>query len=122
LLAGMVIAQTSTTAVHAMGYSLTYFKEIDHGRANGLLLGEYLKLVEKVRPDLAQNILTALRLPDAAQFRELTDKLFGPKETLTLEEIQAYSQRAIQAKNIGNCVVKPQKEEIEAMYFQSFFQ
>ena len=32
-------ANTGTTAVHAMGYSLTYYKNIDHGRANGLLRG-----------------------------------------------------------------------------------
>ena len=46
-LAGMVIANTGTTAVHALGYMLTYFKHIDHGRANGLLLAHYLKFIEE---------------------------------------------------------------------------
>ena len=31
---GMVISHTGTIAVHSMGYSLTYFKDVDHGRAN----------------------------------------------------------------------------------------
>jgi len=45
MLAGIVIAHTGTTALHSMGYSLTYFHEIDHGRANGLLMYEYLKFI-----------------------------------------------------------------------------
>ena len=43
MLAGIVISQTGTTSVHSMGYCLTYFKSVPHGKANGLLLGEYLK-------------------------------------------------------------------------------
>ena len=46
LLGGLVLAHTSTTVVHAMGYSLTYYKEIPHGRANGLCLGGYMELVQ----------------------------------------------------------------------------
>ncbi|RPJ81369.1 MAG: iron-containing alcohol dehydrogenase, partial [Deltaproteobacteria bacterium] len=45
MLAGVAIAQTGTTVVHAMGYSLTFFNNIDHGKANGLLLCEYLNYV-----------------------------------------------------------------------------
>ena len=44
-LGGMVIANTGTTAVHAMGYGLTYFKDVDHGRANGLLITSFLKFI-----------------------------------------------------------------------------
>ena len=43
LLGGLVLAHTSTTAVHAMGYSLTYYKGIPHGRANGICLGDVYK-------------------------------------------------------------------------------
>jgi len=39
----MVISHTGTTIIHGMGYSLTYFKDIPHGRANGMLVREYLK-------------------------------------------------------------------------------
>jgi alcohol dehydrogenase class IV len=120
LMAGMVIAQTGTTAVHAMGYSLTYFKGIDHGRANGLLLGEYLKLVEKVEPDLAARILAALNLSEAEQFRELLNKLLGEKEELSRAEIEQYSKLASQTKNIANSMVKPSEEEISTMFARSF--
>jgi len=38
MLAGIAIAQTGTTLVHAMGYRLTSDLNLAHGRANGLLL------------------------------------------------------------------------------------
>ncbi len=119
-MAGMVIAQTGTTAVHAMGYSLTYFKDIDHGRANGLLLGEYLSLVEKEQPELAGRILKAMGLSSVGQFKELLNELLGRKEVITPEEIARYSQLAIKTKNIGNCVVKPTEEAIREMFEASF--
>lgn len=120
LMAGMVIAQTGTTAVHAMGYSLTYFKDIDHGRANGLLLGVYLNLVEKVQPDLAARILEAMNFSKAEQFRELLTKLLGEKEDISSEEIVQYSKLAVQTKNIANSVVKPTEDDIRRMYTLSF--
>ncbi|MDR3539964.1 MAG: iron-containing alcohol dehydrogenase family protein [Desulfosporosinus sp.] len=120
LMAGMVIAQTGTTAVHAMGYSLTYFKHIDHGRANGLLLGEYLKLVEKVEPDLAGRILAAMNFSEAEQFQVLLSQLLGEKEEISSAEIEQYSKQASQTKNIANSVVKPTEEDIKTMLTLSF--
>ncbi|MDR3586712.1 MAG: iron-containing alcohol dehydrogenase family protein [Desulfosporosinus sp.] len=122
LMAGMVIAQTGTTAVHAMGYSLTYFKNIDHGRANGLLLGVYLKLVERVEPDLAGRILAAMNFTEAEQFRELLNQLLGEKEEISSEEIKQFSKMASQTKNIANCVVKPTEDDLRAMLALSFAQ
>lgn len=119
-MAGMVIAQTGTTAVHAMGYSLTYFKDIDHGRANGLLLGEYLRIVEKEQPDLAAQILKAMSLTYVNQFREITDKLLGEKEDMSTDEIQQFSKMAIQTKNIANCIVKPTEDDLKEIFILSF--
>lgn len=120
MMAGIVIAQTGTTAVHAMGYSLTYFKDIDHGRANGLLLGEYLKLVEARDPELVAKILKPMNLGSAYQFKALMDRLFGRKESISRDEINQYSELAIATKNIANCVVKPTEECIRNMYTVSF--
>ena len=119
-MAGMVIAQTGTTAAHAMGYSLTYFKDIDHGRANGLVLGEYLRLVAQEQPILAEKILKTMNLSGVDQFKELISRLFGKKEEISIEEIQQYSKLAFQTRNIGNCVVKPTEEDIKEMYSVSF--
>lgn len=124
-MAGIVIAQTGTTAVHAMGYSLTYFKDIDHGRANGLLLGEYLELAEKAEPELAGRICRAMGLSGANQFKALLKKLLGKKEEISPEEISPeeisrYSRIAMETKNIANSVVKPTEKEIIEMYRASF--
>lgn len=120
MLAGMVIAQTGTTAVHAMGYSLTYFKDIDHGRANGLLLAEYLRLAEKQQPELSGRILKAMGLSGVDQFRELMDRLFGGKEVIGAEEIKQYSALAIKTKNIANGIVKSTEEDLTRIFEASF--
>ncbi|AFM41600.1 alcohol dehydrogenase, class IV [Desulfosporosinus acidiphilus SJ4] len=118
-IAGMVIAQTGTTAVHAMGYPLTYFKDIDHGRANGLLLGEYLKLVEKEEPNLSTRILKVMNVSETEEFKELLNRLLGPREEISSEEIFQYSARASKTKNMNNCVVKPTEDDIKTMYTKS---
>lgn len=115
-MAGIVIAQTGTTVVHAMGYSLTYFKHIDHGRANGLLLSSYLALVKKKQPELADKILSAMHLKEIYEFTQITNELFEDKEKITQEEINNFSEIAIKTKNIANCIVKPTEEDIKAMY------
>lgn len=119
-LAGMVIAQTGTTAVHAMGYSLTYFKHIDHGRANGLLLGEFLRLVKTEQPDLLKGILKAMDFTEVDQFTELADSLLGQKEDISSQEITQYSKLAMQTKNIANCLVKPTEEDLIKIFSVSF--
>ena len=85
-LAGMVIAHTGTTAVHSMGYSLTYFKDIDHGRANGLLLPEFLKLVCEKEPVCVDRILDLMGFKSVEEYQAVTDKLLKEKEVLTLDE------------------------------------
>ena len=118
-IAGMVIAQTGTTVVHSMGYSLTYFRNTDHGRANGLLLGEYLRMVEKSQPDLTRRILEAMNLSGVDSFQDLMSSLLGSKEVLNFEEISQYSEITIQARNIPNCIVVPTEEDIREMYIRS---
>ena len=119
LLAGMVIAQTGTTAVHAMGYSLTYFKDIDHGRANGLLLGEYLQFVQQKDPQLVSEILAPMHVNDVDGFKNIMHRLLGAQETITREEILNFSEKAMQTKNIANSKVEPTQEDIKAMYVTS---
>lgn len=115
-LGGMVIAQSGTTAVHSMGYSLTYFKSIDHGRANGLLLAEFLKFIQKEKPEKIELLLEKMRLSSLAEFAGILDALLGEKEAVTAEEAKLYSTIAIQAKNIGNCLVIPTEQDLFALY------
>ena len=119
-LGGMVIAHTGTTAVHSMGYSLTFFRNIDHGRANGLLLPEFLNYVEKNRPDRIEPIIKAMGLKKTEEFGSVLNQLLGEREVISESEVVNYSSIAIKAKNIPNCVVKPSEEDIRQLYRLSF--
>ncbi|MDR3148226.1 MAG: iron-containing alcohol dehydrogenase [Treponema sp.] len=116
LLGGMVIANTGTTAVHALGYALTYQRHIDHGRANGLVFAEYLKAVEqKQRDGAVQHIpalLSALGMDSLDEFAATIDGLLGKKEPFDDGELQAYAEQASGAKNIANGIVHFDKTEL----------
>ena len=82
----MVIANTGTTPVHGMGYSLTYFHGVPHGRANGLLLPNFLKECEKIWKGSTAKVYDALGM-DAQEFAQKIKALLGrhkklPEETL----------------------------------------
>ncbi|MDC7225010.1 MAG: iron-containing alcohol dehydrogenase family protein [Spirochaetales bacterium] len=119
MLAGIVIAQSGTTAVHAMGYSLTYFKGLDHGVANGLLMTEYFRYIAKNRPEDVQKIQDALGFDSLDDFGALLKKLLGSFK-LTSEEVEKFSQIAIKAGNIQNTEPKPTEEDLYAMLSNCF--
>ncbi|MDR3130325.1 MAG: iron-containing alcohol dehydrogenase [Treponema sp.] len=114
--AGMVIANTGTIVVHAMGYSLTYFRNIDHGRANGLLLGAYLRVVQRkektVGADRVGGILDALGMKSLDEFDAALDALLGEREKFSAAEIEQYAETAIHAKHIANSAVMPDKADL----------
>jgi alcohol dehydrogenase class IV len=111
-LAGMVIANTGTTAVHALGYSLTYYKNVDHGRANGLLLARFLAFIERTKRGRIAEILARMRLKTVDEFACLLDGLLGERERLSATEIEHYAEKASRAANISNCVVRPEKRDL----------
>lgn len=119
MLAGVVISHTGTTAVHSMGYSLTYFKNIDHGRANGLLLPSFLRFVMKQDATLVKQILSAMSFSSLDDLEALFLRLLGDRERITGQEIEKYASIAIKAKNILNSKVKPEKEDLIQMYERS---
>lgn len=114
-LAGMVIAQSGTTAVHAMGYSLTYFKGLDHGVANGRLLAQYLRFVAKERPGEVKEVLRALGIPNLEDLEEYLGRLVGRLE-ITPEEIRQFSGIAVKAGNIQNTHPRPSEEDLAEIY------
>ncbi len=115
-MAGVVIAQTATTIVHAMGYSLTYFKGIDHGRANGLLLAPYLDFIVEARPQGVREVLDALGCRDVGRFAELLGSLLGERESISQDEIRKFSAIAIKTKHVVNTARGTGKADIESLY------
>ncbi|WP_320129746.1 iron-containing alcohol dehydrogenase family protein [uncultured Sphaerochaeta sp.] len=112
---GMVISSTGTTAVHALGYALTYHHHVDHGKANGLLLVSFLTFVSKERMDIIERILQALGLSSLKELQKKLEKLLGPMPELTEEQIKLYAKKAFATKNIDNCIVRPSEADLRDM-------
>jgi alcohol dehydrogenase class IV len=120
MLAGAVIANTGTTVMHSMGYSLTYFRDIDHGRANGLLMAEFLRFIGKTRPDMTGRVLKAANFNDVDVFKTALSKLLGERETVESKEFEKFSSIAIKAWNVVNCAVVATENDLTDIYNASF--
>ena len=117
MLAGMTIAQSGTTAVHGMGYPLTYFYDIDHGRANGLLLGETFRLCERKNVPALPEILSACG-DDLNGVCAAMDALLGEREYIPAERLEAFAA-GVSEKHLKKSAYEPTKEEVRAVYFAS---
>lgn len=102
LLGGLTIAKTGTTLVHALGYSLTYYYHMPHGKANGLLLGAYLEYMQKTSPTKTIKVLEALGLTSVEEFSTVFAGLFTTKLNLSTREIAGFVEKAIKTNNIAN--------------------
>ncbi len=92
-LAGMVIAQSGTSLPHGMGYALTYFHNIPHGKANGVLLKSYLEFCtddSKVR-----KILYLLTLDSLDELGLFLSSMLGDVDNLNLENISSYADKMV---------------------------
>ena len=86
---GMVIAQAGTSLPHAMGYFPTYQKKVPHGRINGLLTAEYLKLFEDKRK--ITGFLSLLGFDSIESFGVFLEEVLESGEAYTEEDIRYYT-------------------------------
>jgi alcohol dehydrogenase class IV len=101
MLAGMVISQTGTTALHSMGYALTYNRGIPHGRANGLLFcAYYMELMKENRRKL-EELTEKLGLGDVEEPMERMKELFPEKLDLGMEEKEKYAEDTLKQKSLA---------------------
>lgn len=119
MLAGIVIAHAGTTAVHAMGYPLTYHRNIDHGRANGLVLHSYLKFIGSSNGKV-KDIIKSSGMNGVDEFGDAIARLLGEKELLSDEELALFTSTAMTAKNIANTVPQPEEKDIRKIFEESF--
>ena len=115
LLGGMVISQTGTTIVHALGYSLTYFKGVPHGRANGLLLGEFLAFAETVAAEKIAGLLNKMKMETVADFKKFLLGLFHETVELTDQEMENFALLASKTASIGYTPRQPNHEELKQL-------
>lgn len=102
-LGGVVIAQTGTTIVHSMGYPLTFYKDIPHGMANGMLLEQYLLNTERVLPEKTDRLLDALGVTTVEMLGDVLRCLLPNSYTFTKEETDEWVQATVKAKNAATC-------------------
>ena len=102
MLSGIVISHTGTTIVHGMGYTLTYFKNIPHGRANGLLMEEYFKFNYEDAKGKIDNIIHALGLRSISEFGEKMNLLLKERVILTDAEMSIYASMTMKQRSTLN--------------------
>lgn len=119
LLGGMVITQTGVTIAHGMGYCYTCFKDIPHGKANGLIMREYLKLNSKIVGDKIEKVLEALKCKSIDEFADLLHEMLGDAPTLTGAEIEHYTQLTKLQKGSINNTPYPTDEEVISSLWKS---
>lgn len=90
-IAGMVISQSGTSIPHGMGYPLTYYHNVPHGKANGVLLKEYLEIYVKNNIDKVNKILSLLNFSNLNEFGDFIDKLFVNDFKITTGELESYA-------------------------------
>ncbi|MGE5405370.1 MAG: iron-containing alcohol dehydrogenase family protein [Candidatus Saccharibacteria bacterium] len=111
-LGGMVIAQTGTTIVHGLGYSLTFFKGLPHGLANGLLMQEYFKYNYPSARNKIDRVIQELGLTSIDEFGSLVENLMPTKLKLSAEEMQKFAELAMQQRSTSYNIREVQQEHL----------
>lgn len=117
-IAGMVIAQAGTSLPHGMGYALTYFHNVPHGKANGILLKSYLEFC--VNGHKVRKILYLLTLENLDELGNFLNDMLGCVDSVTSTDISSYSDEMMsntyKLKNHPDLVIR---EDIIKMYKDS---
>ena len=117
LLGGIVLSQVGVTAVHGMGYCYTYYKDIPHGRANGLLMSEYLRYCERFRKDKIDKALCRMGMADIDSFEQTMTAMIGEPPALSTQEIDQYTQQSLlQQGTLANTAGAMTEQQIKALW------
>lgn len=115
MLGGIVISQTGTTVLHGMGYNLTYFKDVPHGKANGLLMAPYLTFNYPNAREKIDNVLKLLGVKDIDEFGEKIFAILGGGPALTDEEIDRYAAITMTQKSTASNIRPVESSDIKMM-------
>lgn len=124
MLAGMVIAQAGTGLVHAMGYPLTYYKGIPHGRANGILLAGYLAFMGCSCRERTEQLLAAMGMQGAEELQALVDmaleRLGCDRTAPSEEELVRFTREPLRLEVVRKYRTMPSPEEVMDIYRTGF--
>lgn len=117
LLGGIVISQAGVTSPHGMGYCYTYFKDIPHGRANGLLLYEYLKFNYPCAGEKIDIAMQKLSVENIDVFGEKLEQIVGTPPELTKEEIDKFTELSmLQKGSLSNSPSNMTREVVRELW------
>lgn len=117
-LGGIQIAQNGTSLPHGMGYPLTYFKDLPHGLANGVLTIEYLKTFKN--QSKINRMLKILEMESLEELEVVFNQLVDVKLDISKEEIESYSRDFIANKaKLKNHTEEVSLEDIIRIYSKS---
>jgi len=112
MLAGVVISQTGTCMVHCLGYPLTYYSEIPHGRANGLVMTEFLRFNYEVAQAKVELFLDLVGANTIEGFDLLITSLLGERKKISDEMLEKYAYSAAQLPAIQFTPRIPTEKEL----------
>ncbi|MEN6461161.1 MAG: iron-containing alcohol dehydrogenase family protein [Syntrophomonas sp.] len=115
MLAGMVISHTGTSIPHALGYSLTYFKGLPHGRATGMILPGFMDF--NVLHSNSPKVKAAMQwagFKSVEEFRSILQRLLGKAQDCTQVEKEKYIEicMELKAKSVANNLVAANKNDL----------
>lgn len=84
-LGGTLIANTGTSLPHKLGYELTIHKNISHGRANGMLMAEYMKTCNTLR---VKNALLLMGFNEFEEFKHYLKDILMKDNNINFTEQQ----------------------------------
>lgn len=88
--AGMAIAQTTTSLPHAISYEITYNHGVPHGKACGIFLAAYMDEYARNNPEDVNRVLSLLGFDSTESFGEYLRRLLG-SVAITEEESNLYA-------------------------------
>jgi alcohol dehydrogenase class IV len=99
-----------------MGYNLTYFLDIPHGKADGLLLHEYLKFNYGKAEEKIDMVLKSLNISSIDELGCLMEILVGKMPDLGMEDIEKYSDHTMVQRSTGFNIRDVNKQDIMEIY------
>jgi alcohol dehydrogenase class IV len=118
-LAGIVILHTKTTFLHALGYYLTNYKNIHHGKTNAILFPYYLKLCQNAKIDKLKVIEDLFNKNNISlnNFSEIFCGSMDISKIIPLSEANDFINYAINKSNTKTCLFKVEFDKVKQVLY-----